>query len=249
MSFDSKVVIVTGAGSGMGRASALEFARQGAQVLSADINADTAEQTAAEIRDAGGQALSHSFDLRNRDEVFGMVEAAVTHFGGLDVLANVGGVSQNSSVEDTTEDFWNNIIAINARGPLFAMQAAIPHLRERRGSIVNVASGAGFYAIPGLAAYGAAKAGLAALTRVVAMETAPIIRVNTVAPGPTRSPMSTGSAPSSAAVASDRAKRGQTIDRWLDPTEIADVIVWVSSDAARAVNGAILRVDGGHHML
>lgn len=248
MNFENKSVVVTGAGSGMGRASAIKFAKLGAMVLAGDINGDHAQETVDTIREAGGEAHAHTFDLREREQAFGLVETAVELFGGLDVLANVGGISQNRSVAEMDVEFWQNIMDVNLRGNLFTMQAAVPHLRERKGAIVNVASGAGFYAIPGLAAYGASKAGLVAVGRAVAQENAPLIRVNTVAPGPTRTTMSDEAKPT-AAVAAERAKIGQTIGRWLDPTELADVIVWVSSDAARAVNGAILRVDGGHRML
>lgn len=247
MSFDDKSVIVTGGGSGMGRASAIMFAERGASVLVADINGDAAQQTVDTIERAGGTAVAHAFDLREREGAFGLVQTAVDRFGGLDVLANVGGISQNRSVDEMDVEFWQNMQDVNARGNLFTMQAAVAPLRETRGSIVNVASGAAFYAIPGLAAYGASKAALVAVGRAVAQENAPLIRVNTIAPGPTQTAMA-ASKPT-AAVAAARAKVDQAVGRWLDPTEIADVIVWVSSEAARAVNGAILRVDGGHRML
>ncbi|WP_072801662.1 SDR family NAD(P)-dependent oxidoreductase [Rhodococcoides yunnanense] len=248
MSFEGKAVIVTGGGSGMGKASALSFAERGANVLVADISGDSAEKTVEEITAAGGKAYAHTFDLRDRDQVVGMIAAGVEQLGGLDVLANVGAISANQSVEEMTLEFWENMQTTNLRGNMLGMQAAIPHLRERNGSIVNVASGAAFYAVPGLAAYSASKAGLIAMGRVLAQENAPYIRVNAVLPGPTKSAMSDG-VKSTAAVAAKRAAVGQTIGRWLDPSEIADVVVWVSSDAARAVNGALFRVDGGHHML
>ena len=235
--FSGKGVIVVGAGSGMGEATALEFGRQGASVLAADLDADAAARTVEAIRSAGGTAEAHRVDVRRRDEVFAMVDAAVERFGALDVLANVAAVYPTCPVEELTEQQWDDVFAVDLKGPLFACQAAVPQMKERGGAIVNVASGAAFYPIAGLAAYSAAKAGLVALGRVVAIEAGPQVRVNTVVPGPTSTP------------GTSTPNRDPSIQRWLEPAEIADVIVWVSSDTAGAVNGALLRVDGGHYML
>ena len=178
-------------------------------------------------------------DLRKREDVFGTIDAAVELFGGLDILANVGAVYPNASVDQMSEEFWDDVLGVDLKGPLFACQAAVPHLKKSGGVIVNVSSGAAFYAIPGLAAYSAAKAGLVALGRVVALEAGPSIRLNTVLPGPTL----TQGAQAVAGFALP------LLGRPLDPQEIADVIVWVSSDAASALNGALLRVDAGHMIL
>ena len=185
MGFEGKSVIVVGAGSGMGEAAALEYGRRGASVLVADLNAGAAKRVVDVIRGDGGTAETFQFDLRNRPEVAGMVAAAVDLFGGVDVLANVGAIYPNAPFSEMTEEFWDNVLGVDLKGPLFTMQAALPYLQERQGNVVNVASGAAFYAIPGLAAYSAAKAGLAALGRVVALESSPTVRVNTVVPGPT----------------------------------------------------------------
>lgn len=249
MGFQNKSVIVTGAGSGIGEATALEYGKQGAGVLVADINADAAARTVEAIRRGGGTAQAHQFDLRKREEVMAMVSAAVEHFGGVDVLANVGAIYPNCRFEAMSEEFWDDLFGIDVKGPLFAMQAALPHLKERGGNIVNVASGAAFYPIPGLAAYGAAKAALVSLGRVVALELAPKVRVNTVIPGPTASAGTSLSRKPNAQLDPATAKEAATIQRWLNAAEIADVIVWVSSDAAGAVNGALLRVAATHHML
>jgi 3-oxoacyl-[acyl-carrier protein] reductase len=246
--FAGKSVVVVGAGSGMGEATALEYGRQGAKVLVADIDADAAGRTVDAIRGDGGTAEAHRFDLRRRDEVVAMVDAAAERFGGLDVLANVGAIYPTCPFEEMSEEFWDDLFAVDLKGPLFACQAALPHLKERGGAIVNVASGAAFYAIPGLAAYGAAKAGLVALGRVIAFEAGPKVRVNTVVPGPTLTP-TIRAAVGDADKAPIPSRAAPTLERWLEPAEIADVIVWVTSDAAGAINGAILRVDGGHYML
>jgi len=184
--FANKSVIVVGGASGMGEAAALVYGREGANVLVADIDADGAARTVDAIRSSGGRtAEAHQFDLRRKDEVFAMVEAAVDRFGGLDVLANIGAIYPTCPLEEMSEEFWDDLFAVDLKGPLFACQAAVSHMKERGGVIVNVASGAAFYPIAGLAAYSAAKAGLAALGRVIALETGPSVRVNTIAPGPT----------------------------------------------------------------
>jgi NAD(P)-dependent dehydrogenase (short-subunit alcohol dehydrogenase family) len=239
MNLDGKSVVVTGAGSGMGKAAALEYGRRGSNVLVADLDEETATQTATAIREAGGTAECFQMDLRRKSDIHGMVSAAVERFGRLDVLANVAAVYPHCPVEDMTEEFWDNVFAIDLKGQLFACQAALPHLKESHGVIVNVASGAAFYAIPGLAAYGAAKAGLVALSRAIALEARPDVRINTVLPGPTASHDLSGEFPNPPPL----------LGRRLYPEEIADVIVWVSSDEASAVNGALLRVDAGYMML
>ena len=256
MPFEGKSVVVVGAASGMGKAAALEYGRRGANVLAADLDGAMAQDVVNAIRAAGGKAESYQFDLRSRSEVEKMISAAVDCFGGIDVLANVGAIYPRALVAEMEEDFWDNVFAVDLKGPLFCMQAAIPHLKKRSGNIVNVASGAAFYAIPGLAAYGSAKAGLVALGRVVALECSPHVRVNTVVPGPTMTPgveaggiRSVSRSEKDSALPNTPSSDPSTIGRWLDPSEIADVIVWVSSDKATAVNGALLRVDGGHVML
>jgi NAD(P)-dependent dehydrogenase (short-subunit alcohol dehydrogenase family) len=242
----------------MGEAAAREYGRRGARVLAADLDGGAAQRVVDVIRGDGGTAESYRFDLRSRPEVAGMVGAAVDLFGGIDVLANVGAIYPHARFSEMTEEFWDNVLAVDLKGPLFTMQAALPHLHDREGNIVNVASGAAFYAIPGLAAYSAAKAGLAALGRVVALESSPRVRVNTVVPGPTRTGgvqarQAARAEPGPQEMESGRPRTpssdASTIGRWLDPSEVADVIVWVSSDSAAAVNGGLLRVDAGHVML
>ena len=239
MSFEGKSVVVMGSGAGMGEATAKEYGRRGAKVLVADIDAPAASRVVEAIRSEGGTAEAHEMDLRSRADVFGTIDRAVELFGGLNVLANVGAIYPNAMVEEMTEEFWDDMMAVDLKGPLFACQAALPHLKKTYGAIVNVASGAAFYAIPGLAAYSAAKAGLVGLGRVVALEAGPTVRLNTVLPGPTL----TQGAQAVAGFALP------LLGRPLDPQEIADVIVWVSSDDASAVNGALLRVDAGHQIL
>jgi NAD(P)-dependent dehydrogenase (short-subunit alcohol dehydrogenase family) len=243
MRFRDKTVLVTGAGTGgMGRATALQFAREGANVVVVDIDAGAAEGTASSIRDAGGTALPACIDLRDRAQVFDMVDRAVATFGTLDVVANVAGIYPHASVAEMREDFWDDVLAVDLKGPLFTCQAALRHMVPRGGAIVNVASGAAFYAIRGLGAYSAAKAGLVALSRVIALEAAPAVRVNVVVPGSTAHPGREG------APELDTSPERALTERWLLPQEVAEVVVWCASDDATAVNGALIRV-GARQML
>ena len=247
MRFSGKVVIVTGAGSGIGRAAALLYGTEGARVLAADIDADSASETALSIRDAGGEAGPFQVDLCGRAQAHAMVEAAVETYGQLDVLANVAAIYPRSPVAEMTEEFLDHVLAVDLKGPFFACQAALPAMQAQGGGvIVNVASGAAFMGLEELAAYSAAKGGLVSVGRVIALEAARHgIRLNTVVPGRTETPgvrAAGGPIPET----SDALPANE---RWMQPEEIAEVIVWCSSDAAHMVNGALLRVDGGWQML
>ncbi len=247
MRFSGKVVIVTGAGSGVGRAAALLYGKEGARILAADIDVGSVGETAAEIRSAGGEAEPFHVDLSSRAQAHAMVDAAVDTFARLDVLANVAGIYPRAPVEEVTEEHWDRVLAVDLKGPFFACQAAVRVMKaQSSGVIVNVASGAAFYGLPEHAAYSAAKGGLVSVGRVVAVEAAQHgIRLNTLVPGRTDTPgvrAGGGSIP----------ETGDALpanERWMRPEEIAEVIVWCSSDDAGMVNGALLRVDGGWQML
>ncbi len=248
MRFAGKVAIVTGAGSGVGRATALSFGEEGARVLAADIDPGSAGKTADAIRDAGGEAAPFQVDLSSRDRAHAMVEAGVDRFGRLDVLANVAAIYPRTAVEEVSEEFWERVLAVDLKGPFFACQAAVTRMKAQGGGgvIVNVASGAAFIGLQGQAAYSAAKGGLVSVGRVIAVETARHgIRLNTVVPGRTDTPglRALGDA------TPDTSDALPANERWMRPEEIAEVIVWCSSDEASMVNGALLRVDGGWRML
>lgn len=243
--FDGKVAVVTGAASGIGRTTATQLAAEGASIYGVDIDEAGLKQTAETIAAAGGTMQLGRHDLTRRDDCFGAVEAAVGAFGRLDVLCNVAGVSKFHHFVDMPEEDWNLLIAINLSALAFTCQAAIPHLVETQGSIVNVASVAGLVGQSYTVAYCAAKGGVVMLTKALAAEYIKTgLRVNAVAPGGVKTPMNeTIQIPEDVDWKLVQRFMGQ---RGLcEPEEISAAICFLASDDARFTHGAILSVDGG----
>lgn len=250
MSLTGKVALVTGAGSGLGRATALEFARQEATaVLVADIDEAAANAVTAEVNDLGGPCLAaaHVVDVTEPAATTAMVAAAVQQFGRLDCAVNNAGTTgpAGSLAEYPLED-WERVMRINLTSVLLCLQAELPVMVEQgAGAIVNVASGAGRVGFPGLPAYVASKHGVIGLTRVAALEyIGRGVRVNALCPGSTRTPML------EAFMGDDpRVERAMTraapIGRLGRPEEIAAAAVWLCSDAASFTVGQAIAVDGG----
>lgn len=232
--FDDKVVLVTGAASGIGAATASLFRDEGAHVIGVDLSGDGVDVLKGDVTDPAS--------------VQAFVDEAIARHGGIDVVANVAGMVRFSHVEDTTLDDWNDHVAVNLTGPWLVSQAALPSLLERKGCIVNVASIAGLRGQPYTAAYCASKGGLVVLTKSMGLELASRgVRVNAVCPSSVMTPLIGGVAktiPQDAdAKLMDRlmAPNGQ----WVEPDEIAEAIAYLASPAARNITATTLLIDGG----
>ena len=239
-----KVAIVTGGGSGIGRAAAIRFAGEGACVLVADIAADGADAVAREIS-GGGRAAAMAVDVSDPAQTVAMAARAVAEFGGIDILMTAAGVLSFGSVTETDPQAWNRVIGINLTGTFLAARAVIPAMAERGGgAIVTVSSSTGAHdASPGNVAYVASKGGVAMLTKAMAVDHAPQgIRVNAIAPGPTATPM-LGSV-----MTDDEMRRfgeAMPIGRLAQPAELAAAAAFLASDDASYVTGQTIYACGG----
>lgn len=244
--FEGKTALVTGGGSGIGKAAALLFGRRGANVVIADLHAAAAEAVARDIRDAGGTALAIQADVTSEAAVQHMISLSIEHFGGLHCAFNNAGLSDSyTPFHEVTLDSWNRIIAVDLTSVFLCMKHEIPHmLANGGGAIVNTASGAGFVPAPGQPHYTAAKHGVLGLTKTAAKEYAKQgIRVNAVCPGVTDTPMMQGF------IGGDSAMEKMMLDtlpagRMGKSEEIAEAVVWLCSDAASFVSGDTMLVDG-----
>ena len=247
--FAGKVALVTGASSGMGRATALAFAAAGAQVVLADVAIEAGEQVAGVIRDAGGEAAFVRTDVSQSDEVAALTRAALDRFGRLDCAVNAAAIeSETTMLADSDEAGFDRVIAINLRSVFLCMKYEIQAmLPQGSGAIVNIASVNSFRPQPRQSAYTAAKHGVIGLTKVAAIEYAGSgIRVNAVAPGAIDTPMLRGSMAARGTTEADVVERLSLIGRLGQPTEIADAVLWLCSDRATFVMGHVLAVDGGY---
>jgi NAD(P)-dependent dehydrogenase (short-subunit alcohol dehydrogenase family) len=244
---EGKAALVTGGGSGLGRASAIALARAGATVTVADVNEDGGKETAALVyEEAGGDAEFVRADVTRPDDVAAMVDQAVARWGHLDcALNNAGMTGASAPTADYELDDWNRALALNLTGVFLCLKYELPAMLERGGSIVNMASGAGLVGFPGLPAYVASKHGVVGLTKAAALEYASQgVRINAICPGSTRTPMLEGFMGGDEQV-ERMMTRAVPLGRLGRPEEIAEAVVWLCSDAASFVVGHALAVDGG----
>ncbi len=242
-----KIALVTGAGSGIGRAAAQIFAREGAKVAAADVNRASAEETVGMIREAGGEAFGLQADVSKAAEVEAMVDAVVGTYGRLDCAFNNAGIEGVlASTADYTEADWAPVIAVNLSGVWLCMKYEIPRLLETGGgAIVNTSSAAGLLGAPHMPAYVASKHGVIGLTKTAALEYAKSgVRVNAVCPGVIDTSM-VGRLKERRPRMFEKIVRGEPIGRIGQPEEIAETAVWLCSDAASFVTGHAMSVDGG----
>lgn len=246
--FEGKAALVTGATSGIGRATALGFAESGARVALVGRSEDALASVAQDVRARGGEALEIRADVTSEREAERAVAGAAEKFGGLDVLVNAAGILSNGTVETTSLDAWDEMMNVNLRSVFHLMQLAVPHLEGRRGNVVNVSSVTGLRAFPGVLAYCVSKAGVDQLTRCAALELAPRgVRVNAVNPGVVRTEVHRRGGMDEETYAGflEHSKQTHPLGRVGDPREVADLILFLASDRAAWITGATYSIDGG----
>lgn len=243
MRLKERVAVITGGGSGIGRACCLLFSREGAKVVAGDVDTEGVEQTAALIREEGGTCIPLTVDVSQRDDIDRLIQTVSDGFGRLDILVNNAGILLQKGLLDTTEEEWDRVQTINLKSVFLCSKRAIPEmLKKGKGKIINLASLAGVCADPFHAAYASSKAGVAALTRAMALEFARRgIRINCVSPGAVRTNI---------AIPSDQLEvrnkmDGIPIGYIAEPEDVARVVIFLASDDSDYLVGENIMVDGG----
>ena len=243
-----KVAIVTGGGSGIGRETAMLFAREGARVVVADWSEDGAKETVSMIEETGGTAASFNVDVSNEAMVKDMVAFAVDHYGGLHYAFNNAGIDQigRDPLHKVAEETWDKVVDVNLKGVYFCMKHELAHMLEQgTGAIVNTSSGAGIKGVPQMTAYCAAKHGVIGLTRSAALDHARDgVRINAVCPGLIDTNLINETWEAEPEL-KDVYVSMQPMGRMGKPHEIGDAVLWLCSGSATLMNGAVVTVDGG----
>jgi NAD(P)-dependent dehydrogenase (short-subunit alcohol dehydrogenase family) len=244
-------VIVTGATSGIGRATALRFARNGASVLAVGRDASALSAVSSAIVDEGGRAATIEADVTSSDAPERVVKKALDAFGGITTLVNAAGIIGSGSIETTSDEQWDQMMDINARAPFRLMRAALSALIASRGSVINVSSVTGLRSFPGVLSYCVSKAAVDQLTRCAALEMAPKgVRVNAVNPGVVVSNLHRrgGMSEENYSAFIQRSRETHPLGRPGDPAEIANLIFFLASSEAAWVTGETISIDGGRHL-
>jgi NAD(P)-dependent dehydrogenase (short-subunit alcohol dehydrogenase family) len=248
MKLEGRVTIITGAASGIGRASAVEFAREGAKVVVADINLDGAQETAKQIESAGGVALAVRADVSDPQSVQNLIERTLDAFGKLHVLFNNAAIQVNKTIADTTFEEWNRQLGINLGGVFLCSKYSLPHLINTAGCVINMASVNGFFVEPMCAGYCATKGAIIALTKAMAIDHGKDgIRVNCICPGYIDAGLAWEYFEVQPDPAAARAAAGKlhALGRVGQPAEVAKVAVFLASDDASFMTSSSVVISGG----
>lgn len=246
MELRDRIAMVTGAANGIGRATALLMAQEGARLALADLQLDALAEVASACEAEGAEVIVMGLDQRESASVDAAVAQAWDHFGRVDVLANIAGIYPLAPLEATGDDLWANVLGVNLTGTFYCCRAMIPRMvAQGAGVVLNTSSGSAFKALGGSAAYAASKAGIVGLSRVLAAEAAPSVRVNVVSPGPI---MVRTLSDAEAANAPTGEDLGVVLGRWGTPREVAEMFVFLASDRAEWVTGQVFHVNGGRFM-
>jgi NAD(P)-dependent dehydrogenase (short-subunit alcohol dehydrogenase family) len=251
MRFANHVAIVTGASSGIGRATALALAGEGASVAAVSRDAAALESVVADCSRAGAQATAIVADLTSATGPDTIVRDTVSRFGGLNVVINAAGIIAMGTTDGTDDEAWDRMMDLNLRAPFRLMRAAFPHLKQRRGAVVNVSSVNGQRVFPNLAAYNTSKAALDQLTRCAAIDWAPDgVRVNAVNPGVTVTNLHrrSGMTEETYTAFLERSSQTHPLGRPGQPSEIAALILFLASEQAGWITGETIAIDGGRHL-
>jgi len=245
MRLEGKTAVITGAGQGIGRAFAIEFATQGADIVVNDVNLDNANNVVKEIEDIGRKAISVKASVDNRDDAKRLIDTALDQFKKIDILVNNAGITRTAMIHKMTQQEWDQVISVNLTGVFNCLQAVVPFMMEKKyGKIVNVTSAAGVRGTVGQINYGAAKAGVIGITKSAARELARFnINVNAVAPGVIETTMTE--------VIRKKEKFREKfladipLGRFGLPEDVANVAAFLASEDSSYMTGQILSVDGG----
>ena len=243
--FEDKVVLITGAASGIGRACALRLAEEGASLALADLQGEGLEATAKRARELGAACETRFVDVADEESVRALVAGAAAHFGRLDVVCNVAGILRFDHTHELALADWNRVLAVNLTGTFLVCREAIPHLLATRGNIVNIASTAGMRGHPWTAAYSASKGGVIALTCGIAIEYAKQgLRANAICPGSIETPITQAFQVPDGADAK-LVRRMMPLTGFAGPEKIAGALAFLASEEGSHLTGETLRIDGG----